>query len=375
MNTREKDIVGFLKKSIIFLSFIVVSISIIKLCIKNYYKYNYTVSVFNSQNGGENKDEYLEEQYINTMMNNVVDMFNIKINGYEITVADKSFGFVDDEDDRNEILENVCLSYINELGIPIEDVIKINVNGDINAKPYKIKVSELSEIGEISKEIYQAAIINEEFINMEVEVINECEEVIEPAVVEEDSDDLYIGEEETIEGKKGKKLVYKKLCYDGLNKVEESVVDEVVTMAPISTVIKKGVKNPYYSGVAFLLAPVTGGCVTSVFGEARNTSYHKGIDIAKPAGESVKCALDGIVTFAGYNYGGYGNLVIIQHEDNMETYYAHLSDIYVSQGQSINEGDIIGAVGSTGYSTGPHLHFELRVGGTPVDPMGYILEL
>ena len=146
-------------------------------------------------------------------------------------------------------------------------------------------------------------------------------------------------------------------------------------MAPISTVIKKGVKNPYYSGVAFLLAPVTGGCVTSVFGEARNTSYHKGIDIAKPAGESVKCALDGIVTFAGYNYGGYGNLVIIQHEDNMETYYAHLSDIYVSQGQSINEGDIIGAVGSTGYSTGPHLHFELRVGGTPVDPMGYILEL
>ena len=309
------------------------------------------------------------------MMNNVVDMFNIKINGYEITVADKSFGFVDDEDDRNEILENVCLSYINELGIPIEDVIKINVNGDINAKPYKIKVSELSEIGEISKEIYQAAIINEEFINMEVEVINECEEVIEPAVVEEDSDDLYIGEEETIEGKKGKKLVYKKLCYDGLNKVEESVVDEVVTMAPISTVIKKGVKNPYYSGVAFLLAPVTGGCVTSVFGEARNTSYHKGIDIAKPAGESVKCALDGIVTFAGYNYGGYGNLVIIQHEDNMETYYAHLSDIYVSQGQSINEGDIIGAVGSTGYSTGPHLHFELRVGGTPVDPMGYILEL
>lgn len=59
----------------------------------------------------------------------------------------------------------------------------------------------------------------------------------------------------------------------------------------------------------------------------------------------------------------------------METYYAHLSDIYVSQGQSINEGDIIGAVGSTGYSTGPHLHFELRVGGTPVDPMGYILEL
>ena len=243
MNTREKDIVGFLKKTIIFLSFIVVSISIIKLCIKNYYKYNYTVSVFNSQNGGENKDEYLEEQYINTMMNNVVDMFNIKINGYEITVADKSFGFVDDEDDRNEILENVCLSYINELGIPIEDVIKINVNGDINAKPYKIKVSELSEIGEISKEIYQAAIINEEFINMEVEVINECEEVIEPAVVEEDSDDLYIGEEETIEGKKGKKLVYKKLCYDGLNKVEESVVDEVVTMAPISTVIKKGVKK------------------------------------------------------------------------------------------------------------------------------------
>ena len=374
MSTRQKNIIDFLKKTIIFLGSMIITVLIIKVCIKNYYIYSGTISTFSSQNEEDTSDSiYSEEEDINTMINNVVDIFSIKVEGYEITVADKSFGFVDNEEDRNEILENVCLSYINELGIESQDVIKINVNGNINAEPYKIKVSELSEVGELSKEIYQAAIINKELLDMEVEVIDKCEEIIEPEVVIEDSEAMYIGEEEKVEGKRGKKIVYKKLCYNGLNKVDESIIDEVVTVKPVSTIIKKGVKNPYYAGVEFLLNPASGGCITSVFGEMRDSSYHKGIDIAKSLGEDVNCALDGIVTFSGYNYGGYGNLIIVQHEDNMETYYAHLSDIYVNVGESVNEGDIIGSVGSTGYSTGPHLHFELRVGGIPVDPMDYII--
>ena len=110
-----------------------------------------------------------------------------------------------------------------------------------------------------------------------------------------------------------------------------------------------------------------------MFGEARTGGYHKGIDLAKNLGEEVHNAYEGTVVFAGYNNGGYGNLVIVQHENDMQTYYAHLNEIYVSKGQYIGTEEVLGTVGTTGYSTGPHLHFELRVGGNPVDPTQYIL--
>ena len=95
-------------------------------------------------------------------------------------------------------------------------------------------------------------------------------------------------------------------------------------------------------------------------------------DIAKNLGESVNAALDGKVISAGYNNGGYGNLIVIEHQNNMKTYYAHLNEIYVNVGDMVKKDDIIGAVGSTGNSTGPHLHFELRVDNKPVDPIKYI---
>ena len=100
---------------------------------------------------------------------------------------------------------------------------------------------------------------------------------------------------------------------------------------------------------------------------------HKGIDLAKNLGEEVHSAYEGTVVFAGYNNGGYGNLVIVQHENDMQTYYAHLNEISVSNGQYVGQGELLGTVGTTGYSTGPHLHFELRVGGNPVDPAQYML--
>ena len=96
-------------------------------------------------------------------------------------------------------------------------------------------------------------------------------------------------------------------------------------------------------------------------------------DLAKNLGEEIHSAYEGKVVFAGYNNGGYGNLVIVQHENDMQTYYAHLNEISVSNGQYVGQGELLGTVGTTGYSTGPHLHFELRVGGNPVDPAQYML--
>jgi murein DD-endopeptidase MepM/ murein hydrolase activator NlpD len=98
---------------------------------------------------------------------------------------------------------------------------------------------------------------------------------------------------------------------------------------------------------------------------------HLGIDLHAEYGEPIHACLAGIVVSAGWR-GGYGNAVIIDHGGGMATLYAHQSRMAVSAGQTVNAGDVIGYVGSTGYSTGPHLHFEVRIGGNPVDPAPYL---
>jgi len=96
-------------------------------------------------------------------------------------------------------------------------------------------------------------------------------------------------------------------------------------------------------------------------------AFHPGVDISAPAGSSVKATGDGVVSLADYA-GAYGRLVVIDHGGGIQTYYAHLSRIDVIAGQEVRKGATIGAVGSTGRSTSPHLHYEVRQGGTPVNP-------
>lgn len=121
--------------------------------------------------------------------------------------------------------------------------------------------------------------------------------------------------------------------------------------------------------------PVT-GTITSPFGMRPNpfgggAEFHQGLDIAAPMGTTVTAAASGVVLSAGW-YGGYGNYILIDHGGGMSTGYGHLSQIFVSSGQQVQKGQAIGAVGSTGMSTGPHLHFEVRIGGKPTDPAAYL---
>jgi murein DD-endopeptidase MepM/ murein hydrolase activator NlpD len=129
-------------------------------------------------------------------------------------------------------------------------------------------------------------------------------------------------------------------------------------------------------GNGTLAFPIPGARVSSNFGprvhpithEVRN---HDGIDLAAGHATPIRAADDGVVVHAGPR-GGYGNTIILDHGNALATLYAHQSSFAVGGGERVTRGQIIGFVGSTGFSTGPHLHFEVRVHGTPVDPMRYL---
>jgi murein DD-endopeptidase MepM/ murein hydrolase activator NlpD len=125
-------------------------------------------------------------------------------------------------------------------------------------------------------------------------------------------------------------------------------------------------------GSGLLSAPVSGN-ITSWFGLRRHpilgyVRLHAGIDFAAPMGSPVYAVSDGVVTYAGW-HGGHGNYVRLEHGGGIDTGYGHMSRIAVAPGSHVSRGQVIGYVGSTGLSTGPHLHYELYRGGQPVNPM------
>lgn len=121
-----------------------------------------------------------------------------------------------------------------------------------------------------------------------------------------------------------------------------------------------------------LIRPVS-GTITSRFGVRSNirSSSHTGLDIAAPTGTPVKAAASGTVTFSGWK-GSYGYMIVISHGNGVQTYYGHCSKLYAKNGQKVSQGDVVASVGSTGNSTGPHLHLEIRVNGTAYNPQNYI---
>ena len=123
------------------------------------------------------------------------------------------------------------------------------------------------------------------------------------------------------------------------------------------------------------------GWISSHFGYRNESVYsdhepyfHRGMDVAASEGSKVYATADGKVSFAGYDDSGFGNLIIIDHGHGLKTYYAHLSEIKTEIGKKVKRWNQIGAVGNTGRSRGPHLHYEVRIYGVPVNPTNYILD-
>lgn len=153
--------------------------------------------------------------------------------------------------------------------------------------------------------------------------------------------------------------------------VSREILKEEVLMEAVPKIVERGTKIP-----PTYIKPISGGRQTSGFGRRNRptkgaSTYHKGIDWAVPTGTSVYASCGGTVAKAGWG-SGYGYVVYINHEDGRQTRYGHLSKVLVKAGQSVKQGERIALSGNTGVSTGPHLHFEILINGSQVNPLKYL---
>lgn len=162
-----------------------------------------------------------------------------------------------------------------------------------------------------------------------------------------------------------------KVHYVNDKEVSREILKEEIVLEAIPKIIERGTKIP-----PTYIKPISGGRLSSGFG-ARSaptkgaSTYHKGVDWAVPTGTSVYASCGGTVSKAGWG-SGYGYVVYIDHEDGRQTRYGHLSKVLVKAGQKVKQGDRIALSGSTGISTGPHLHFEILINGSQVNPLKYL---
>lgn len=182
-----------------------------------------------------------------------------------------------------------------------------------------------------------------------------------------DDKSMYKNEKKTKQkGVKGeKKVTYEVIKENGIE-VDRVALEEVILKEPVKEIIIQGTKPVPVASTGKFIWPTKGGTVTSNYGW-RWGRMHNGIDIAGVKDKTIMAADNGTVTFAGWKKS-FGNLVIIKHSDGYETYYAHLSSISVKKDQKVAQGQKIGVMGSTGNSTGVHLHFEIRKDGKPTNP-------
>ncbi|WLR50840.1 peptidoglycan DD-metalloendopeptidase family protein [Bacillus tianshenii] len=185
-----------------------------------------------------------------------------------------------------------------------------------------------------------------------------------------ETDEMYRGDTKVKQaGQKGAKSTAYMLVKKNGKVVSKQILEEKTLKEPVKKIVYKGTKVVPSRGTGELEWPTHGGTITSVMGY-RWGRQHKGIDIAGVSNRSIKAADNGVVEFAGRD-GGYGNKVVVNHNNGTKTLYAHLSEINVQVGQTVPRGTKIGVMGTTGDSTGVHLHFEVLKNGSNVDPQNY----
>ena len=205
----------------------------------------------------------------------------------------------------------------------------------------------------VEREVYK-----EEVIPFEIETVEDS------SMMKGDTKDKQTGKN----GKSG--LTYKVIEQNGKQKSKKTI-KEVTIEKPVKRIVMKGTKVVPSRGTGSFAWPASGGYVSSKMGQ-RWGKLHKGIDIARPSNFTIKAADHGVVVSAGWDNSGYGNKIIIDHQNGLRTLYAHLKSVSVSPGQKIEKGSVIGVMGSTGHSTGIHLHFEVYKNGQLQNPLNYL---
>lgn len=195
-----------------------------------------------------------------------------------------------------------------------------------------------------------------------------------PVETQEDAT-IYKGSSKIIkQGREGEERVDASVTYVNGYERSREINETTLLREPTTTIKAIGTKEKPKTASTGTFSWPTRGKINSYFGGRKifgSYSYHSGLDIQASTGTIIKAADGGKVTFAGYK-GSYGNLVIITHDSGIQTYYAHNSALLVSAGQSVYKGQSIAKAGSTGRSTGPHCHFEVRVNGKAVNPLNYL---
>lgn len=229
-----------------------------------------------------------------------------------------------------------------------------------------ITIDTLLQIGQEINVTVEKPLINVQVI---YEKVNK-EKIDYEKVIEEDAS-MYKGEKQIIqEGSPGEKEVSYLITEVNGNIVKKTITEEKVLVEPTKHIEKVGTKVISSRGTGEFIWPTSGGYISSNMG-SRWGAYHRGIDIARPSNYSIKASDNGVVTFAGWD-GSYGNKIVINHNNGYTTLYAHLSEIYVSVGQVVPQGSVIGKMGTTGNSTGIHLHFEVSKNGSLINPLAVL---
>ncbi|MDE6764077.1 MAG: peptidoglycan DD-metalloendopeptidase family protein [Oscillospiraceae bacterium] len=322
----------------------------------------------------EKKEEYLTDDIVEVSFDKDIEYtYEQYVDPEEIVNQDEIIGKLDSivsEPLYYEVREgDNPWSIARSNGMTTEELIDCN----ITFKGEKIDdLTQYCPIGAIVQ-------LSEEVPYLQVLTTREVEytESIDYEIVKTKDPDMYKGDSEVdVPGVEGEKKVRAMVTYRGDVPVSTEIVDEIVISEPVTKYMRVGTREtttPVSTGTGgsgSYFWPVDGGYISAYQGDGRG---HKGIDIAAPYGTPIYAAESGTVieTGDGWN-GGYGNCVRVQHDDGNVTVYAHQSSIAVSYGDYVVKGQLLGYVGSTGDSTGNHLHFEVRSYGTYANPLDYV---
>lgn len=308
---------------------------------------------------------------------------------YKVTVKGQEIGYVDSEqnlEDRiqSEIIEmqGKNIDFVSLDDMPSYEFKLVSRSRRCNEDEIMVALKENARI--MYK--YYAVILNQETVGL-VDNIEEAEQAInqikeehkndtidlELSVIENYTENINEISTETVQVAQAQveEKVSALIAEDQAKKqAEEQAKKQAEEQAKKAE--EENSKTPVVSGVLLAVTPVSGS-ITSRFGAVSSirSGAHTGTDIAAPSGTPIKAVASGTVTFAARS-GSYGNLIKISHENGVETWYGHCSELYATEGQQVEAGEVIAAVGSTGNSTGPHLHLEIRVNGTAVNPQTYL---